>query len=65
MAHAFSVEIQNFLTARIKQADEQKSLALQENDQKKENYYAGQLQELHHLRQFLTDNFDLKHHRYY
>jgi hypothetical protein len=65
MAHAFSVEIQNFLTGGIKIAEDKKSSARQANDLESEQYYAGQLQELHHLRQYLTENFDLKNHKYY
>ena len=65
MAHAFSVEIQNFLTSRIKQAEGKRTIACQQDDQETQNYYAGQLLELNKIRWFLTDNFDLKNHKYY
>ncbi len=40
-------------------------MADQNNDSKFSHYYAGQLLELNVLRQYLTENIDLKNRKYY
>ena len=65
MPHAFSVEIHDFFTRKIKLAEEGKKKAEQENDEKNCRYFEGQLLELNNLRQYLTDNIDLKTQKYF
>ncbi len=65
MAHAFSVEIHDFLSGKISQAEEGKKQAAQDDDEKTWHYFKGQLVELKTLRSYLTENFDLKTQKYY
>lgn len=65
MAHEFSVEIHDFLSRKILQTKEGKKRALLENDEGSFQYYEGKLLELKILRQYLTENIDLKTQKYY
>lgn len=65
MAHVFSVEIHDFLSKKILLAEENKKVAEQENNEDNRLYHEGQLLELKTLRQYLTDNIDLKTQKYY
>lgn len=65
MPHAFSVEIHDFLSCKIKLAEDGKKKAEQDNDEATCRYFEGQLLELNNLRQYLTDNIDLKTQKYY
>ena len=65
MAHVFSVEIHDYLSEKILQAEQGKKTAEQENEKESRLYYEGQLLELKTLRQYLTDNIDLKTQKYY
>ena len=65
MAHAFSVEIHDFLSKKIMLAEEGKKRAILEKDKGTSQYYEGQLQELKVVRQYLTENIDLKTQKYY
>jgi hypothetical protein len=65
MAHAFSVEIHDYLSKQILLAGDGQKKAVQEGDNVLHSYYEGQLLELKTLRQYLSDNFDLKTQKYY
>ncbi len=65
MPHAFSVEIHDYLSRKILLAGNGQKKTSQEGDATLHSYYEGQLLELNTLRQFLTDNFDLKMQHYY
>ena len=65
MAHVFSVVIHDYLSEKILLAEQGKKTAEQENDRESRLYYEGQLLELKTLRQYLTDNIDLKTQKYY
>lgn len=65
MAHVFSVEIHDYLSEKILLAEQGKKAAEQENDKESRLYHEGQLLELKILRQYLTDNIDLKTQNYY
>ncbi len=65
MAHVFSVEIHNYLSDKILLAEQGKKTAEDENNEASRLYYEGQLLELKTLRQYLTDNIDLKTQKYY
>ena len=65
MAHAFSVEIHDYLSQKIGLAKEGKKKANQHNDTELQSYYEGQLLELARMRNYLTENIDLKTQHYY
>jgi hypothetical protein len=65
MAHIFSVEIHDFLSRKIKQAEKAKKMTEQNNDETSSHYYEGQIFELNVMRQYLTENIDLKNRKYY
>jgi len=65
MPHAFSVEIHDYLSNKILKAGEGVKHAVLEKDQRLESYYKGQLLELKIMRQYLTDNIDLKTQKYF
>ena len=65
MAHVFSVEIHDYLSGKILLAEQGKKTAEDKNDEASCLYYEGQLLELKTLRQYLTDNIDLKTQKYY
>ena len=65
MAHIFSVEIHDYLSARIQEAEEGRREAGREGNDELQRYFEGRLLELHALRQYLTDKIDLKTHIYY
>ena len=65
MPHAFSVEIHDYLSRKILLAEDGRRKAVQESDDRLQSHYEGQLLELNTLRQYLTDNFDLKTQKYY
>ncbi len=65
MAHVFSQEIQDFLSRRIKEAEKGKESAGISADTSLQSYYDGKLLELRNVRQYLTENIDLKTHKYY
>ena len=60
MPNEFSVEIHNYLTQKITQAQEAVAL---ENDQSA--FYQGQLEELLRIREYLKENIDLKNFTYF
>ncbi len=65
MPHAFSVEIHDYLSRKMLLAEEDRRKAVQESDDSLQSHSEGQLLELNTLRQYLTDNFDLKTQKYY
>ena len=65
MAHAFSVEIHDYLSEKILLARDGRKKAARDLDDTLCSYYDGQLLELTTMRQYLTDNFDLKTQKYY
>ena len=65
MPHAFSVEIHDYLSKKIKLAREGKETAVHKNDTAAQRSFEGQLLELEILRRYLTENFDLKTQKYY
>lgn len=60
MPNDFSIEIHNYLTLKITEAE----AALARKD-KHFSYYRGQLEELYWVRQYLKENVDLKDFTYY
>jgi len=65
MPHAFSVEIHDYLSNRILQAREALGKTVTESNQSLEPYHKGQLLELEIMRQYLTENIDLKTQKYF
>jgi len=65
MPNVFSVEIHNYLSKKIRLARIGIETAVSENDMAAQRSFEGQLLELEALRQHLTENFDLKNHKYY
>ena len=65
MPHAFSVEIQDFISSKILLIKEAKTKAIRENNSAVQLYCEGQLLELINLRKYLTENIDLKTQKYY
>lgn len=65
MPNAFSVEIHDYLSNKIAQARTGIETAISENDMTTQRSFEGQLLELETLRHYLTENFDLKNHKYY
>ncbi|MEN8190499.1 MAG: hypothetical protein ABFS19_11670 [Thermodesulfobacteriota bacterium] len=65
MPHAFSVEIHDYLSQEILTVEKNQMAANEEGDSDLQSYCEGQLLELKNLRQYLTDNIDLKTQNYY
>lgn len=60
MPNEFSVEIHNYLTQKITEA--QKAIA---DKNEKAPFFQGQLDELSRIREYLQENIDLKNFTYY
>jgi hypothetical protein len=60
MPNEFSVEIHNYLTQKITEA--QKAIAYKDEQSP---FYQGQLDELLKIRKYLKENIDLKNFTYY
>jgi len=60
MPNEFSVEIHNYITKKITEA--QKAIA--EKDERS-SFYRGKLEELSMIRKYLQENIDLKNFTYY
>lgn len=65
MTHEYSLVIHDYLTLHIKAARENKNAAEISGDSKGVQFYNGQLEELHFIRKYLTDQIDLDTHTYY
>jgi len=60
MPNEFSVEIHNYLTLKIVEAEK----AIARKDERS-SFYRGQLEELYWIRTYLQGNIDLKNFTYY
>ena len=61
MPNEFSVEIHDYLTQKITEAEN----ALARKECNLLRYFQGQLEELHRIRAYLKENIDLKNFTYY
>jgi hypothetical protein len=60
MPNEFSVQIHNYLTRKITEAEQAVA-----RDDEHAPYYRGQLEELYWMRNYLKENVDLKDFSYY
>ncbi len=65
MPHAFSVEVHHYLSEKIPLAREEEKIAVCNKNTAAQHSLQGQLLELETLRNYLTENFDLKTQKYY
>ena len=65
MTHEFSVEIHEYIKTKILDAEKGKKLAEANDDNETRRYYEGQLHELLHLRDYISQRIDLKTQKYY
>ncbi|MFH1251757.1 MAG: hypothetical protein V1715_11765 [bacterium] len=65
MPNQFLTEIHEYITEVTTTAKSRQRSADDLNDEVEKNFYAGQIEELQALRQYLTDHFDLSTQRYY
>jgi hypothetical protein len=65
MPHIFSVEIHEYLSGKMEQAERTRKLAILDNDMNLQRRLEGELLELVKMRQYLTENIDLKTQKYY
>ncbi len=65
MPNAFSVEIHDYLSKKITCARVGVETAVSEKNMAAQRSFEGQLLELETLRHYLTENFNLKNHKYY
>jgi hypothetical protein len=60
MANEYSIEIHKYLNEKIAEAEKVIEESVVDNP-----YYRGQIEELHWIRKYLSDNIDLKDFSYY
>ena len=65
MANQYLIQIHDYISAKIGDAQEAKKIAAQNNDRARISYLDGQIDELGALRGFLRANFDLPTQSYY
>ncbi len=65
MTHEFSVEIHAYIKKKILAAEKGKTQAEAQDDNQTRRFYEGQLHELLHLRDFISERIDLKTQKYY
>ena len=65
MPHIFSVEIHEYLSTKIEQAESKRMQGIENNDMSQQRHLEGELLELMEMRQYLTENIDLKTQKYY
>ena len=65
MAHTYSVTIHHYISDKISVAKSNQENAKKQNDIKRCNFYAGQLEELFKIREYLADRIDLQTQKYY
>ncbi len=65
MPHIFSVEIHEYLSTKIEHAEGKRKQAIGDNDESLQRTLEGELLELVKMRQYLTENIDLKTQKYY
>ena len=65
MTHEFSVEIHAYIKKKILAAEKGKRQAEAQDDNETGRFYEGQLHELLHLRDYISERIDLKTQKYY
>ncbi len=65
MTHEFSVEIHAYIKTKLLAAEKGKQQAEAQDDNETRRYYEGQLHELLHLRDYISERIDLKTQKYY
>lgn len=65
MTHEYSVEVQDYITQSISEAEKRASEAMSQSDMASTRFHRGQLRELQHIRRFLTERIDLETQKYY
>ena len=65
MANEYSVEIHQYISAKIAKATREIKKAEEANDAATGRYYEGQLYELVKIREYMADKIDLKTQKYY
>ncbi|MGI9536291.1 MAG: hypothetical protein ACR2PB_04415 [Desulfocapsaceae bacterium] len=65
MPNEYSVQLHDFITDKIRSADQRLADAKNKNDEKMQSYWGGQLEELSWLRAYLKAHVDLKNFVYY
>lgn len=65
MANQYLIEIHDYITSKINDAQKAKKSAVQKEDRARINNLDGQLDELGALRRFLKEHYDLPTQSYY
>ena len=65
MPHIFSVEIHEYLSCKIEQAENKRKQAVATNMYDLQQRLEGELSELVAMRKYLDENIDLKTQKYY
>lgn len=65
MPNDYLVDIHEFISTRIKDVNLEKASAEKLGDAAGMKFYAGQLQELVDIREFMSENYNLYNHNYY
>ena len=65
MPNEFLTEIHEYISEAIDAAETRLNGAECRDDRIRQNFYAGQIEELQALRQYLFDHFDLNTQQYY
>ena len=65
MANQYSVEIHKYISDKIAAATSQQKKAEAADDTAARRFFAGQLYELEKIREYMTQNIDLKTQKYY
>ena len=65
MANQFLVEIHRYLSRQIDTADRARQEARSLGDSARQAFYAGKIDELHKLRAYISEKFDLLTQKYY
>ena len=65
MANQYSVEVHQYISEKIAEAQKKKEIAEKQQDRPSEHFYAGQLRELNKIREYMAARIDLKTQKYY
>lgn len=65
MANQYLIEIHNYITSKIGDAQKAKKVAVQKEDPAQISHFNGQLDQLGALRRFLKEHYDLPTQSYY
>ncbi len=65
MAHAYSVQIHDWISKKVSDINVKIKAAKVSEDQMNQAYFTGQLEELKIIRKHLTDNIDLNTQNYF